>query len=102
MTNGVLEIPSLLLGDATEIQLRNLMALELCQKSNHSFVTDFLVFMDFLINTTRDVDLLVDKKIIINNIGDNKEAADFFNKICINVIYYPENFYFSQVCKELN
>ncbi|KAM7486760.1 hypothetical protein LguiA_002769 [Lonicera macranthoides] len=101
-TKKVLEIPSFSLDDYTEIQIRNIMALELCHYPNNIFVSDFSVFMDCLVNTTRDVDLLVDKKIIINELGDNKEAAKFFNMLSANVPFDGDNFYFSQVCKELN
>ncbi|KAM7490142.1 hypothetical protein LguiA_033063 [Lonicera macranthoides] len=98
---GVLEIPRFLLTTHTEIQIRNIMALELLLFPNKCFVTDYFFLMDCLVNTTMDVDLLVHKKIIINYLGDNKAAADFINNLCINVLL-SKNFYFSQVCKELN
>ncbi|KAM7493033.1 hypothetical protein LguiB_027642 [Lonicera macranthoides] len=98
---GVLEIPRFLLTTHTEIQIRNIMALELLLFPNKCFVTDYFFLMDCLVNTTMDVDLLVHKKIIINYLGDNKAATDFINNLCINVLL-SKNFYFSQVCKELN
>ncbi|KAM7490152.1 hypothetical protein LguiA_033073 [Lonicera macranthoides] len=101
-TNEVLEIPSIPLTDDTEIQIRNLMALELCRYPEKSFITDYVVFINCLIDNRKDVDLLVRKKIIVNYLGDNKVAADLFNSLCINIRYDMGNFYFYQVCKQLN
>ncbi|KAM7490113.1 hypothetical protein LguiA_033034 [Lonicera macranthoides] len=101
-TNKVLEIPNFSLHDDTEIKIRNLMALEHCRYPEQKFVTDYFVFMDFLINTTRDVELLVDSNIITNYLGTNKTAADFFNNLCINVINDTNDSYFLQVYKKLN
>ncbi|KAM7493053.1 hypothetical protein LguiB_027662 [Lonicera macranthoides] len=101
-SDEVLKIPSLLLHYDTEILIRNLMALELYQDPKESFVGGYLVFMAHLINTTKDVNLLVEKKILINNLGDDKAAANFFKKLCINVICTGHNLYFSRLCKVLN
>ncbi|KAM7493036.1 hypothetical protein LguiB_027645 [Lonicera macranthoides] len=101
-TNEVLQIPSFLLDDNTETYIRNLMALEICHYPDNSCITDYIVFMDCLINTASDVDLLVQKKIIVNCLGDNVAAANLFNNLCTNVPIDDANFYFSQVCQDLN
>ncbi|KAM7493030.1 hypothetical protein LguiB_027639 [Lonicera macranthoides] len=98
---GVLEIPRLLLTNHTEILIRNIMALELLLSEDKSFLTDYFSFMNSLIYTTKDVELLVHKKIIINYLLDNKEAIDFIRKLFIHVPL-SKNLYFSQVFKELN
>ncbi|KAM7493050.1 hypothetical protein LguiB_027659 [Lonicera macranthoides] len=100
-SDPVLEIPTFLLTRHTEIQIRNIIAAEHLLHENISFVTEYFLLMDCLINTTKDVKLLVNKKIIINHLGDNNEAADFINKLCINVPCYSYGFHFSQVYEQL-
>ncbi|KAL2346744.1 hypothetical protein Fmac_000744 [Flemingia macrophylla] len=58
-SRGVLRIPQLLVEDRTEILFRNMVALEQCHYYDESYITDYVQMMDFLINTSRDVDILV-------------------------------------------
>ncbi|KAG6673052.1 hypothetical protein I3842_16G092000 [Carya illinoinensis] len=60
----VLEIPTFKLDREAEIDARNLIALEQCHYPLERYVTDYFIMLDFLINTGKDVDLLVDKEII--------------------------------------
>ena len=58
--NGVLEIPCITLNDERIRLIRNIIALE--QSSHyvgHAYVTDFFVFLGFLIDTSKDVDFLI-------------------------------------------
>ena len=68
----ILKVPQLLRDDDTEAHFRNLMALE--QHQYYSFkpyICNYVTVLDYLINIEKDVDLLVDEKVIINNIGCN-------------------------------
>ena len=58
----MLKIPSIELNDMTEIVTRNIMALEQTRFIENAYFTDYFFFMDLLINTKNDVDLLCDKK----------------------------------------
>ncbi|KAM7490145.1 hypothetical protein LguiA_033066 [Lonicera macranthoides] len=100
-SDGVLEIPRFMLTNHTEIQIRNLMALELLLYKHEGHITDYFLLMDCLINTTKDVELFVDEEIIINHLGNNNEVADFINKVCI-VPSYSYGFHFSHICENLN
>ncbi|KAM7493056.1 hypothetical protein LguiB_027665 [Lonicera macranthoides] len=102
LTNNVLEIPKLFLADDTTIQIRNLMALELCSYPEKSFIIDYFAFMLTLINSPADVDLLVREGIVDNWLSDNKAAANFFNSLFINTRFDMGNFYFSEFCNELS
>ncbi|KAM7490175.1 hypothetical protein LguiA_033096 [Lonicera macranthoides] len=78
----VLEIPCIKLNDHTETLIRNLMPLELCHYPKDSYIIDYILFMDYLINTPKDVDLLVQNGILANWLGDSKAAARLVNKLC--------------------
>ncbi|KAM7490177.1 hypothetical protein LguiA_033098 [Lonicera macranthoides] len=101
-SDGVLEIPCITLYDNTESLIRNLMALELCHYPGDSYMIDYFFFMDFLLNTPNDVDLLSQNGIIENWLGDSKQAADLFNNINKNCVIIDSNFYFSALSEELN
>lgn len=63
---GLMEIPSFKSDDSTETFLRNLIAFE--QHYSHvnpKYFTDYTTFMDQLINTQKDVNLLRLKGIIM-------------------------------------
>ncbi|KAM7490187.1 hypothetical protein LguiA_033108 [Lonicera macranthoides] len=100
--DGVLEIPHIMLSDKTESLIRNLMALELCHYPADSYMIDYFFFMDFLLNTPKDVDLLIQNGIIKNWLGDSKQAAGLFNNLNKNIVIISSNFYFSSLCEKLN
>uniref|UniRef100_K4BP48 Uncharacterized protein n=1 Tax=Solanum lycopersicum TaxID=4081 RepID=K4BP48_SOLLC len=86
-----------LVADETESFLRNLIAYE--QQSSEvqpKYFSDFALFMDHLIDSDKDVNLLRKKGIIEHLMGEDKEVASLFNKLGNGVIVYP-NFYFKQV-----
>lgn len=58
--NGCLKIPCLWVPDDAEITLRNIMALEQCHYPFKAYVCNFVSFLDFLIDTDKDVDLLME------------------------------------------
>ncbi|KAM7493076.1 hypothetical protein LguiB_027685 [Lonicera macranthoides] len=101
-SDGVLEIPCITLYDKTESLIRNLMALELCHYPGNSYMIDYFFFMDFLLNTPKDVDLFIQNGIIENWLGDSKQAANLFNNVNKNCSITSSNFYFSSLCEELN
>ncbi|XP_042959794.1 UPF0481 protein At3g47200-like [Carya illinoinensis] len=72
-TQPCLEIPQLEITTGTEIFFRNLIALELCHypSESHNYFCHYICLLDFLISTERDVELLVDKSVIINRLGSN-------------------------------
>ncbi|KAK3435511.1 hypothetical protein EUGRSUZ_C00198 [Eucalyptus grandis] len=93
--NGILEIPVLIVEDDTESRFRNLIAYEQhrqCRDIN--YVTEYMSFMDFLINSSKDVKLLRHKGIIKNNLGDDEVVAQMFNKmgdwVALSDFYYDD------------
>ena len=81
--NGILTIPPLVIDDFFEPIMRNLIAFEHFPLGNKSKCIQYIAFMDDLISTEKDVSLLVQAEIIINDIGgSNKEVSKLFNNLC--------------------
>jgi hypothetical protein len=101
-TNGVLEMPSLKLNDNTESLFRNFMALEQCHYPFDSYFTDYILVLDFLIDTTKDVDLLVRNKILVNGLGNSIAVTTFVNNLCREIFILEVNSDYCHLCKDLN
>lgn len=61
--DGVLKMPCFTAEDNTERVMRNLMALEQCHYPLSAYVCNYIAFLDFLIDTEQDVNLLFKKGI---------------------------------------
>ncbi|KAL2346755.1 hypothetical protein Fmac_000755 [Flemingia macrophylla] len=85
-SGGVLRIPQLQVHDGTEILFRNMIALEQCHYHGESYITDYVQIMDFLINTTRDVDILIQERVLLNWLGDTDSVANMFNGLFKNIV----------------
>ncbi|KAL3017544.1 hypothetical protein AAZX31_06G284400 [Glycine max] len=75
----VLEIPQLVVDDGIETLFRNMVALEQCHYPFQSYITDYVCFLDFLVNTNRDVDILVQERVFLNWLGDTDSVATMIN-----------------------
>ncbi|KAF7824854.1 UPF0481 protein [Senna tora] len=84
-SRGVLEIPKITVDDETETLFRNLIALEQCLYLDASYICDYAVVMDCLINTSRDVEVLIHGKIIRSCLADTDDVAQLFNGLCKNM-----------------
>ncbi|ESQ44031.1 hypothetical protein EUTSA_v10006372mg [Eutrema salsugineum] len=61
---GSLKIPCFSADDDMETLLRNIMAFEQSHYPYNAYVCDYITFLDLLIDTEKDVDLLVEKDVI--------------------------------------
>jgi len=101
-SGGVLEIPQFSVDDGTEILFRNMVALEQCHYPKESYIIDYVDLLDYLINTGKDVDILVRSKILENWLEDNNSVANLFNGLCKNVIHRNISSHFSILCEDLD
>ncbi|KAL4655102.1 hypothetical protein ACB092_01G426800 [Castanea dentata] len=101
-SDGVLKIPVLKLNDSAEVRIRNIMAYEQFDLGEKRFITDYLIILDFLINTPKDMDLLCDKEIVVNYLGDNKVATSVVNRLNTNVSWLGIDSKYSNICENLN
>jgi hypothetical protein len=100
--NGVLEIPYFKLNNYTESLYRNLMALEQCHYPLDAYFTDYIHVLDMLINTTKDVDLFVRKKIFANGLGNTTAVTNLVNNFCKHIFISNTNSDYYCLCKDLN
>ncbi|GAY50394.1 hypothetical protein CUMW_126260 [Citrus unshiu] len=95
--NGVMKMPSLEIGDATETIFRNLIAYEQCsQDLNLKHVIDYVKFLNCLIKSSKDAELLRRCGIIDNLLGDDEVIVTLLNKLCEGVVL-GERFYYQKV-----
>ncbi|XP_040991364.1 UPF0481 protein At3g47200-like [Juglans microcarpa x Juglans regia] len=80
------EMPRLVIDDVTEGIFRNIMALEQCHYPMEAHFCNYVILLDYIINDEKDIELLVEKKIIVNMLGSHTAAAAFFNKLCLQIV----------------
>ncbi|GAB2277552.1 hypothetical protein Dimus_012262 [Dionaea muscipula] len=66
-----------------------------------SYIIDYVALLDFLIQTPKDVELLIEQKILENWLGNSEEAANVFNNLFKQVTIASSNFYYSSLCGQL-
>ncbi|KDO38060.1 hypothetical protein CISIN_1g035872mg, partial [Citrus sinensis] len=92
--NGVMKMPSLEIGDATETILQNFIAYEQCsQDLNPKHVIDFVEFLNCLIKSSKDAELLRRRGIIENLLGDDEVIATLLNKLSDRLVHGDAQFY---------
>ncbi|KAM3235244.1 hypothetical protein P3L10_015280 [Capsicum annuum] len=74
------KINKVIIPNATELSEAGL-SFKSFGKIYRSYFSDYATFMDQLIELDKDVNLLRQKGIIINGLGEDKEVTRFFNKI---------------------
>ncbi|XP_059449438.1 uncharacterized protein LOC132180578 [Corylus avellana] len=97
----IFKVPQLVIDHDTEAIFRNLMALEQCLYPSKTYICSYLLLLDGLIDTEKDVDLLVDKKIIVNHFSNNGDVAALINKLGYQ-IGITKSSYFSRISEKLN
>ncbi|KAJ6808551.1 uncharacterized protein M6B38_303055 [Iris pallida] len=90
-SHGVLSLPVIVVDDATEYLLLNLMAFERLHVGAGNEVTSYVFFMDNIIDSAKDVSLLHEKGIIQNAVGSDKALAKLFNSLSKDVTLDPES-----------
>ncbi|XP_024012914.1 UPF0481 protein At3g47200 [Eutrema salsugineum] len=83
---GSLKIPCFSADDDMETLLRNIMAFEQSHYPYNAYVCDYITFLDLLIDTEKDVDLLVEKGIIKNLLGHHGAVSMLVNKLGVGVM----------------
>ncbi|KAG2669228.1 hypothetical protein I3760_14G024900 [Carya illinoinensis] len=95
-----LEVPPLLLDDKTEGLFRNQMALEQCHYPSKTYICDYIVLLDDLITTKEDVRLLVEKEIIVNELGSSAAVTKLINNLALEI--EESGTHYAKLCEDLN
>ncbi|XVE63300.1 hypothetical protein DITRI_Ditri07aG0008900 [Diplodiscus trichospermus] len=100
-SEGELRIPPLRVDNSTELFYGNLMLWEQCYyPKGNTFICDYIFLMAYLIKSVGDVDLLVRRRIIVNQLGNPEAIVALFNRLYKHV-RLEENRY-SALFKKLN
>ncbi|KAK3412041.1 hypothetical protein EUGRSUZ_I00798 [Eucalyptus grandis] len=99
--DGSLQIPKLVIHDGTRSLFLNLIAFEQCH-SKCNKITSYVIFMDNLINSPKDIKHLHNHGIIEHWLGSNTEVADLFNQLCQEVVFEADGSYLSALSEEVN
>ncbi|KAG2558061.1 UPF0481 protein At3g47200-like [Panicum virgatum] len=87
--NGVLRMPLIRVYDETEKIYLNIMAFERLYMYAGNDVTDYLIFMDNMINSERDVALLRSKGLIKSGLGSDNDVVQLFNSLSKGAVMSP-------------
>ncbi|WVZ19953.1 hypothetical protein V8G54_007275 [Vigna mungo] len=79
-----------------------MVALEQCHYPSKSYITDYIVVLHFLVNTSNDVDLLVRKGILMSYLGDTDSSAKMINGLWKNVSQTNFSCHYFRLCEDLN
>ncbi|KAF1888096.1 hypothetical protein Lal_00024108 [Lupinus albus] len=88
--------------DCTELLFRNFVALEQCHYPYESYITDFVVVLDFLINTNRDVDALIQNVVLVKWLGDTHYVTNVYNGLWKNITHLNFSSHNIHLCLDLN
>ncbi|XP_068646101.1 UPF0481 protein At3g47200-like [Aristolochia californica] len=100
---GVLEIPRLHIDNNTESLLRTLVAWEQSHLTAGSYFSGYAIFMDYMINTVEDVEILNYHGIIEQTLGSEEQVASVFNGLGTNIVFIGgENDLLPHLCRDLN
>ncbi|BFG25213.1 hypothetical protein CerSpe_114870 [Prunus speciosa] len=98
--NGVMKIPPIVVHENGESLLRNLIVYEQCEASSDEMeITSYAMVLDNLINTSSDVDILMQKRILDSALS-KEDIASFFNKLYNNTI--PGHFSYKKLTDKVN
>ncbi|CAO2839157.1 unnamed protein product [Amaranthus hypochondriacus] len=100
---GVLEMPVLIIWHHTETFFRNTMVYELYNHRSdyqNASVSDYMCFMDDLMDSKEDVAVLVESGIIQNWLESDQVVADLFNSITKHILADYSSY--SETCKKMN
>lgn len=100
--HGVIEMPTITIDDFMTSFLLNCVAYEQCQSGCESHMTSYATLLDYLINTTRDVEYLCDRYIIENNLGTDMDIARFINNMGKDVAFDVELCYLKDVFDDVH
>ncbi|KAI3459657.1 hypothetical protein Pfo_016320 [Paulownia fortunei] len=101
--DGSMLLSPLRIEDRTESLLRNMVAYEqYFQDTKFSFVTDYMMFLNCLIDSSRDVEILSRYRIIDNWVGDDEVVANMINKLTESVTGPGKRFIYDKIFHDVN
>ncbi|XP_050387348.1 UPF0481 protein At3g47200-like [Argentina anserina] len=102
--NGILKIPQLRIRGSSEVFFRNLIAYEQCELTEFDdhYINDYIFIMDRLVDSAKDVELLLQKKILDSKLSDKDKVANFISSLNSGPVVFSKKFYYIDLCEKLN
>ncbi|XP_021757943.1 UPF0481 protein At3g47200-like [Chenopodium quinoa] len=100
-SKGKLKISKLDISDVTESLFRNLIYFEHCHYSKDSYFIDYIFFLDELVDTVEDVQVLIKSKIFDNYLGSDEDVKKLFTNIGKH-LNLTTSYYYSDTCRDVN
>ncbi|XP_021737861.1 UPF0481 protein At3g47200-like [Chenopodium quinoa] len=100
-SKGKLKISKLDISDVTESLFRSLIYFEQCHYSKDSYFIDYIFFLDELVDTVEDVQVLIKSKIFNNYLGSDEDVIKLFTKIGKH-LNLTCKYYYSDTCRAVN
>ncbi|KAI3944984.1 hypothetical protein MKX01_006616 [Papaver californicum] len=100
--NGELKIPPLYIDDNTVPVLLNFVAYEQCDEEAEPYFTNHLMFIDSLVDSSLDVEILHNYEIINYLLGSDKDVTNLINRLCREIVYDVESCHLSRQMREVN
>ncbi|KAL4189503.1 hypothetical protein AMTRI_Chr08g207450 [Amborella trichopoda] len=88
---GVLKLPYVVITPSEETFLLNVMAFEQLHVDMDNPISSVVKLMDNLIDTAKDVQLLVDSGIIENRMESDQEVAELFNRVTKGMAFFENS-----------
>ncbi|KAG8378193.1 hypothetical protein BUALT_Bualt08G0112400 [Buddleja alternifolia] len=98
---GVMKIPRFDVSDATESVFSNLIAYEHFSTNHTKYATDYAFFLHCLINSSSDVEILRQRGIVTNLLGDDEMVYRMFNRLGRNLLI-SSDFHYNDVFYKVN
>ncbi|XP_014500062.1 UPF0481 protein At3g47200 isoform X2 [Vigna radiata var. radiata] len=98
----VLKIPKFRVSDGTEELFRNMVVLEQFHYPGEGYITEYALVLQYLVNTGKDVDILVRDGIMENLLGDSDAAAERTKRLCRNIVLSNFSSDYVSLWKELD
>lgn len=86
---GLIKMPLLSIYDYTGPYFRNFIVFEQCFPHVGNHFSNYCMLMDSLVNTSKDVGILKQSKIIEHLLSSDEEVAVLFNKLCNGISWDP-------------
>lgn len=96
---GVFEIPPIKVRGNSECLFRNLIAYEQCDRHCRDQFTSYAVFLDCLINSSKDADLLCDEEIVVHALS-TEDVSNLFNGLYNDTLI--SEFYYGRIAHDVN
>ncbi|KAK3020755.1 hypothetical protein RJ639_047883 [Escallonia herrerae] len=99
---GVLGIPPIYIDDHRLTLFRNMVAYEQCHQSCKPDITMYTFFLNGLINSAKEIELLHCEGVIQHSLGGNKQVAKLINRLCKGVARDVEESYLHKMVWKIN